>query len=162
MIGEAAGAIAAGGVTGLAGTAISNFMEMKKQEKADKHEEAVAKIELEIIKAESERAKTTGASVEEPSISPIQITGNLSSAMLPSDNRFINFLRCSVRPVLTYVLLIYCLLIVWRLSGTVVNANNSAMLLEIFHECVTVLLYITSSCTLFWFGTRTKLKGIKQ
>jgi len=153
MLGEIVG----GGVVGLVGTAITNFTEMRKQNQLNKHEIETGKIELEIIKAEVEKGEKVQATIEEPTISPVQIAG-IQESFIPSQNVVINFLRSSVRPVITYILLLYCLAIVWKMSG-VINAADSKVVLEIFRDSVATLQFLVVTCVTWWFGTRIKMRG---
>ena len=156
MLGETAMVVGAGGITGLAGTALTNFLEMKKQEKSDKHELEMNKIELDIIRAESKSSSKGNAVITEESLSTLPLTSSISS-FIPSENKVINFLRATVRPIVTYVLLAYCLFIIYRISG-MIDASNNKIILEIFQDCMNVLLYISSSTILWWFGSRMKTK----
>lgn len=153
MLGEIVG----GGVVGLVGTAITNFTEMRKQNQSNKHEIETSKIELEIIKKEVERGEKTQATIEEPTISPVQIAG-IQESFIPSQNTVINFLRSSVRPVITYILLLYCLAIIWKMSG-VIDAADNKVVLEIFRDSVATLQFLVVTVVTWWFGTRIKMKG---
>jgi predicted transcriptional regulator len=162
MIAEGITAIAAGGATGIVGTAVSSYFQDKKDKKVLEHKEKMMQIEKEMLQLEVEKAGKTKVSLESENdnlIIPHLETFDPST----NENKVINFIRNSVRPVTTYILMIFTLYIIFKLSNSVNNITpeDNKTLLEMYDYSINSLLYVFSSITLYWFGTRNLNKGAK-
>ena len=174
IIGSIFGAIAGGGITGLLGSAFTAYTEYKKQKLAFEHDERMVKLEQETMKMEWEgRVKVSQTEYEgKKDVAEVEAFGesfkadratylqgtpqNLFSIILFT---IVDFCRGMMRPSMTAYL---CIVVTW-LAYKVYNLVGGAGGLDqtqayaLFQQMIFVILYITTTVILWWFGTRNKL-----
>jgi len=140
MLIETGAAIVGGGLTGIGGAAITNYLELKKQELVHSHQEKILELKSKITPQQEQTSANDNV-----------------NTLNKNENNFINNLRSSVRPIITYALTIYAMIIVWKISTLInIDETNKQIILDIFRDCVSSILYAFVSCTVYWFGTRMK------
>jgi hypothetical protein len=181
---SAIGAVASGGVTGIVGAVAQRVFDWKNK-KLDleaesrrlSHELALRRVDVEImekefaartrvaeIEGETRRetadAEVFAASFREPAqyaaghaLSPRQVGWMVA----------LDFLRGIVRPGLTLYLVILTTLIYGQahalLSGSVFTPADALALAQ---RAIDTVLYLTTTATLWWFGTRNKSPAPKK
>jgi len=177
ILGNIFGAIGGGAITGLLGSAMTAFVEYKKQKQQFEFELAKTKLDQETMKMEWEgRAKIATTEKEEKvevaeseafakSFAADKATylkeipkgrmGKVISFMFA----VVDFVRGMTRPTLTFYL---CALTTWLayevytlVGGLRVLTPEQAY--NLLMQILMVVLYITTSCVLWWFGTRPKV-----
>ena len=166
---NALGAIFGGGLTGLIGSAVTAFTEIKKQKMQYEHEEKMQEFAMQTLKLETEaqlkivEVETTGkievadADVFKASFDNDKATysvgiqkGKVTSFLLV----LVDLLRGSVRPIVTYYFTILISIIFFDLF-TKYDISGKAE--SIINDVVLVILYIGTTVILWWFGTRNKM-----
>ena len=165
---EALGAIFGGGVTGLVGSAITAFTEVKREGMRFKHNEAMAQLALDTTKAEAEgKFKVIDREVEgRVAVGELQALqasyaadkATYSTSDTPSWVRallgLVDVLRGSVRPVITYYFTVFISIAFFKFYT---SAISTVAVEDILGRIVTVVLYVGTTCILWWFGTRNKI-----
>lgn len=167
-----------GGVTGLFGVAFQRYFDLKKialdnEAAKDKqaHEQALRALDLNIMKEEwSSRTKVAeleldtkafAASFNEPAkySDGVKYSSQQSWFMV-----ILDFIRGLVRPVLTVYL---CALMTYiyfhaeqMLHTDGMEALSVEKAVELVRYIIGTILYLTTSCVLWWFGTRNKQKQL--
>ncbi len=145
------GSLIAGGGTGLLGTAIQRYADHRDKKLDAEHDVAVRKLQIEMADkewagklevADSEALKA--AITSEPKLYGIT---------------WLDALRGLVRPGLTIYLCALTTMIYIKATSvlnveylTVINAYELVM------QIINTILYLTTTCVLFWFGSRNKNK----
>lgn len=182
FLGDALGAIISGGATGLLGSVATGLVELKKaklntdlQRDTMKHDESMLQLQTEADKVKYD-AQINGAKVE--SDAKIQIadveafkTAQQMDKATYSENQSgvmkyimgsIDWVRGMIRPVLT----IWFTYLAWRIYVDVsdkikdVPVTDIQQLLSLHQQITMMLLYLTTSAVLFWFGSRWKVQPV--
>jgi hypothetical protein len=174
-IGDALGAIVSGGATGLLGAGISLFGEIKKQKMVFDHEENMSRLNREAMQAEAEmkiKVATTEGAVKvelgEMEAFKESIKNDFASYTKGQDLTsaqkwlmvIVDFLRGMIRPSMTlYMALLTTLIYVEVMNkvGGLESLLNQDAALALANQIILVILYITSTVILWWFGTRQKI-----
>lgn len=171
FLGNALGAIASGGITGLIGSGISIFGEIKKQKMIFEHEEKMEELKQDAMRVQMEViTKQTEASInisemeafsqsqknDEATYSKGQeLTGGQKWLMVVVD-----FFRGMIRPSMTIYMTVLTTLIyieVMNLVEGLEGVLDKTLAVQLSQQIILVILYITSTVILWWFGTRQKL-----
>lgn len=174
--------IISGGATGIFGVAIQRFFDLKKIDRDIQieslrmnHEINLRKVDMEIMEKESAArvrvaeveaegreavadAQTFAASFVEPRAysADVGVTKNQGWTLIALD-----FIRGLVRPGLTVYLCIITTLVYFQAyhllerEGVLMDVSRAMALIELV---VGTILYLTTTCVLWWFGTRNKQK----
>jgi len=174
FFGDAIGAIVGGGATGLLGSAISVWGEFKKNQLLFDHQQKMKDLDTKAMRMEAElelkKVETEGEismAIEETramanSYEHDKATyykgelGKFGRALMV----FVDFFRGMIRPSMTTYLVVLTTMIFWEvqdlvngLEGGITNTQAMALLQQI----IMVILYITATVVLWWFGTRQKI-----
>ena len=171
FLGDALGAIVSGGATGLLGSGISLFGEIKKQKMIFEHEEKMEKHRHDGIRLQME-------AVKEKAISDINIAemkafsksqendkATYSGGQILSDGQkwlmvIVDFFRGIIRPGMTIYMTVLTTLIYFEVMTLIEGLGgviDKDMALGLANQIVLVVLYLTSTTILWWFGTRQKI-----
>lgn len=182
LLGTIFGSIFSGGATGIIGVALQRFADYKNKQldaqleaQRAQNELDKRKLDLEITGKEwagrVQVAVTEGESAKDVAASQAFATSLLreperysSTQGLTSGQQWILVLldaaRGIVRPLLTVYL---CALTtyVWYQVRTVLSQQNldAAAAMQVWQLVVGQILYLTTTCVLWWFGTRNKEKA---
>lgn len=173
------GSIFAGGATGLLGMIFQrafdwlNQREIAKQKKQDQDFELAKKrIDIEVTQAEwSGRVKV--AAEEASAAKDVAESNAFSQSLMKEPERYsetklvtpgqnwllvlLDVLRGSIRPLLTVYLCALTTYIWWQVRQLIQTEDlESKDVLEIWRMVVNTILYLTTTCILWWFGTRNK------
>lgn len=163
MILSLLGSILSGGATGLLGTAIQRYADHKNKKldieiEKNKYEhqlallkyESEAKVDIEDSKAFKESITSEPKRYSEG----VQYSNNQSWLMVSLD-----FLRGLIRPVLTIYLAILTTCIYIK-AASVLNTEYLSVqnAYDLVTQIINTILYLTTTCVLFWFGTRNRSK----
>jgi len=171
FIGNAFGAIASGGLTGLIGAGLSLFGELKKQKLANEHEARMAEIEQQGMKLEAELNMRV---VETEAEAAVNIEESKAFAASYGNDRrtyatgrlgafgqalmvIVDFIRGLVRPSVTiYMAVIVTLMYsqILELVGGLDGALDKATAVELLNQIILVILYVAATVILWWFGVR--------
>ena len=186
-IGSLFTSILSGGMTGLFGIAVQRFADYKnKQLDIDAaklkyaHEVDLRRVDAEIM-AEEWAGRTRVADIEATGREAVASEASFaasfqmeplrySEAVKPSGGQswvlvFLDFIRGIVRPMLTVYLCVLTTLVYFQARDLF---NSSAMdsdpleAVEILQQVVGTILYLTTTCVLWWFGTRNKQPAPKK
>lgn len=180
-------AILSGGVTGLLGIGVQRFFDWKAeqlklqvQESRQAHEVAMTRANAEVMAQEwAQRSKV--AQIEADGRSDIADAGAFAASFQLEPRRYaegkrpggwvgkagwllmvaVDFLRGIVRPALTVYLCALTTLIYFEASGLlerygmVIPVDQAFSLVS---RIIETILYLTTTCMLWWFGTRNKQK----
>jgi len=175
--------IFSGGLTGLLGVAFQRFfdflkvkqeIEMRKLDQA--HEINMRKADAEIM-AQEWAARTQVATIEGASKEAVAADNAFAASFAMEPKQYsakvkvgpfagfllvlIDFLRGIVRPGLTVYLCVITTLIYLEakaIMATVDWALETAQAVSIHERIVATILYLTTTCVLWWFGTRNRQK----
>ena len=178
FIGDAITAIVSGGATGLLGAGITAFTEFKKQQLIFKHEEVkfdhdkdMKKLNME---ADSQKAEYHLKGVELETNAQIAvgdqeifkegIKNDKATYSSGTDSillRVVDFVRGLVRPVLTgwFSYLAYRIYSDIEDKISSVTLTDTEQLVGLHQQITLMLLYVTTSVVLWWFGTRAKTQN---
>lgn len=175
--------IFSGGITGLLGVAFQRFFDFLKvkQElqlkKLEMDHEVAMRREDAAIMAQEWAARTKVAEIETAGRENVAAENAFAASFAMEPKQYsakvqlgpvtgfmlvlLDFLRGIVRPGLTIYLCAITTLIYIEaravLSGVAVLTNSEA--LEVHNLIVSTILYLTTTCVLWWFGTRNKGKA---
>jgi len=181
------GAIFSGGATGILGSAVSGYFDLKKskllyshERDKFKHEEVLEKLAMDVVKLEVEgKAKIAGTQAD---AAKEIVASEVFDTSLKSDKSsystgldftrtkggfiyagamvFVDFVRGTLRPVITYYLVILVSIMYFNFMKEigVVKETNPEMIAEYLDRIVLVLLYVSTSVILWWFGSRQSSK----
>lgn len=168
---EAISAILSGGVTGLIGSAITAYSEIKKQKLQFQHDEKMEELSLQMTKLETEaqfkivEVETAGkVDVADADALAKSYEADKATYTIGTPGKIVGFflgmvdvLRGSVRPIITYYFVGLISVIFFRFFWKYAEAGVTvAAVEEILGRIVTVVLYVGTTCILWWFGTRNK------
>lgn len=170
--------ILSGGLTGLAGVAVQRFadfqnkkLDLQTAREKMAHEVDMKKVDLEIMQqewaarakiavTEGEAAKSVAednafaASYADPKQYSEKVQATPAQAWMLV---ILDFIRGIVRPGLTIYLCVLTTLIYWHahriLAGQVVSPADALSLVKLI---VGTVLYLCTTCLLWWFGVRNK------
>lgn len=170
------GSLFAGGATGLLGVGIQRFFDHKNK-KLDielnkqrfEHEKDLRQIDAEIMKSEwagrfqvaeseGDSKAFTAALTSEPKrySEGVEYTRKQGWMMV-----LLDLLRGIVRPGLTIYLCAITTIIYFEavslISGTVILPEQAYNMID---KIIATVLYLTTTCVLFWFGARNKSKQV--
>jgi hypothetical protein len=173
-LGNALGAIVSGGATGLLGALVTTWGELAKVKEINRHEETMRRQDHEIAKTEAEGklaiAKTEGeaaigvAEAQTLSASYQHDRATYATGELTPRQRWlmvlVDFARGMIRPgetlyftgLLTYLTFVAVSLLA-RLSPEQLEATAADLVSQVF----LVVLYLTTTVILWWFGARQKV-----
>lgn len=170
-IGNAIGAIASGGITGLVGSGISIYGKIKEQKMIFQHEEVMEglkqdgmRLQMEIITKQADatinisemEAFTASQKNDAASYSKGQELTKYQKWLMV----VVDFFRGLIRPVMTIYMTILTTLIyvkVMELVGGLEGLIDKDAALQLANQIILVILYITTTVILWWFGTRQKI-----
>ncbi len=186
------GAGAAGVLSGLVGTALTSIMGFFTQRLKNKHDVAMAELDIKSMKMEAEmNIKVTRAKVEgEVELAEIESL-KTSYSMLSQDLfdksymqyimskswlawlaipitlgfAFVDFLKHLTRPALTIYLIgatTWLTYLCWGVLGGPAGAITIALAAELFEVLVMTVIYMTSTCVGWWFGDRRIAKFVNR
>lgn len=176
------GAVLSGGATGLIGAGVSKYLELKKLRESHRHEEEKRRIDLETAKIESEGKLSVAKTEAEAAIavanaqaSASKVASDVSAMMASFEHdratytvkpgrtvRFllglVDFMRGATRPLETWFftgLATYLTIVAVDIIGKmhdvdVVDQLAVDIVKQVFHS----VLFVTTTCILWWFGTR--------
>lgn len=180
LIGTALGGILSGGATGLLGVAFQRFADYKNKQLDLQHQEKQNAHELDMrdkdaaIMAQEWAARTkvaeveAGARVDVADAEAFAASYKLEPAMYSGQAKptkgqawllvIVDALRGAVRPLLTVYLCVITTMTYLDarslLEGTKTYTADQAF--ELTKLIVWTVLYLTTTCVLWWFGTRNK------
>lgn len=171
--------ILSGGATGLLGAAIQRFadyknkqLDLQQQKQANDYDLQKRQIDLQITNAEWQ-GKLKVAQEEGATQREVADTQAFQASLLKEPDRYsptqglttrqvwmlvlLDFARGIVRPALTLYLIVLESL-VYQQAKLVLGAQalSAADALQIWKMVVGSILYLTTTCVLWWFGTRNK------
>jgi hypothetical protein len=182
LLGLVFGNIFSGGATGLIGMIAQRFADYKNKQldieiERDRHKNAVEmrRVDAEIMKQEW-AAKTKVAEVEAAGKEAVADAEAFAASYKLEPERYsdgvkpsrgqawvlvlLDAFRGCIRPLLTVYL---CALttFVWWQAKTVLNAEDldTAAALEVWKMVVGNIIYLTTTCVVWWFGVRNKNSG---
>lgn len=182
MLGTFFSSILSGGVTGILGVMVQRYADLQNK-KLDRelsndryiHEEEMRRLDAEIMReewaqrtriAEIEAAgkvevadsEAFAASFNEPSLysAKVQPTRGQSWMLV-----ILDFIRGIVRPGLTIYLCVVTTLIYMH-AKTLAGSMTEAQAAELLKLVVGTILYLCTTCLLWWFGVRNKQPAPKQ
>jgi|10_taG_2_1085330.scaffolds.fasta_scaffold107219_2 hypothetical protein len=167
----AVSSIATGGLTGLIGSGISQFMEHRKQKTEYAHQLASRRLDLEIVEKKAElqiKVKETDANIalEIEAGKDFRNSFDNDKARYVDSSRtgaVVNFLlgcvdviRGMIRPVAT----IFFSYLTYSISDSLLTLLGGIdqlpreQLVDLLNRVTQTILYIATTCILWWFGTR--------
>jgi hypothetical protein len=179
IIGTLLGSVLSGGATGLIGVALQRFADFKNKQldiqlAKQKFEQDVALKQLDMQMMEKEwagRVQVAQTEAEAAADAAASKAFEASYAMEPKRYSegvkpgkvggfmliLLDLFRGVVRPALTVYLCVLTTLIYYQARELVGQENLSPeQALQIEHLIVGTILYLTTTCVLWWFGTRNK------
>lgn len=182
---EILGSLLTGGATGLLGTAIQRVFEFKTKKleieaeaKRFEHEVALRRVDAEIM-AQEWAARTKVAEVEAEGKIEVADSAAFAAALTSEPKLYservrelspaqswlmviLDFTRGVIRPGLTLYLCAITTAIYIQ-SRMLLDGNTilPTMAYDLVDKIVQTILYLTTTCVLFWFGTRNKQKAPK-
>lgn len=155
---EAVIAILTGGATGLLGTLISSGVSFFERRQRNKHELELRRIDLEVTRAESEGAERVAAIEAESARDQAELAALAASHRSEAvrwssgDSKwlvFVDVVRGLMRPALTAASLAAVTVIYFTLSSPAPTVDVAVRIID-------ALIYLATTTTLWWFGTRPK------
>jgi len=176
-IGDALGAIMSGGLTGIVGSAITAFSEIKKQKMLFQHEEKMEELSIQALKMETEanlklvEVETEGKitiadattlaesyKADMATYSQEAQKGKVTSFLLV----MVDVLRGLIRPLITFYFTVLISILFFRFYSLYSRLEDLSKSAEILDNVVLVILYVGTTCILWWFGTRNKIFNGKK
>lgn len=146
------GSILSGGATGLLGTAIQRYADHKNKKMDYAHQEAMQRIQIEITD------KEWAGKVEVADSEAFKESYKLEPKSFGI--RWLDALRGLIRPLLTLYLCALTTFIYFKAQSVL---NVEYLTAEKAHELILTIintvLYLWTTVTLWWFGTRNKSKS---
>ena len=178
LIGTALGGILSGGATGLLGVVLQRFADFKNKQLDLQHQERQYTHELSMrdkdaaIMAQEWAARTRVAEVEAGAqvdvadaeafaasyrLEPAAYSGNAKPTKAQAWVLVIlDAMRGSVRPLLTVYLCVITTMMYRDARALLGSAHTADQAFELTKLIVWTVLYLTTTCVLWWFGTRNK------
>ena len=145
------GSIISGGATGLLGTAIQRYADHKNKKLDFEHQKEMAQIQIAI--ADKEWAGKVDVADSEA------FKASLTSEPKLYGTKWLDNLRGSIRPLLTLYL---CALttVIYIKASKLLHADLiiPEMAYDVLVQIINTVLYLWTTVTLWWFGTRNKAK----
>jgi hypothetical protein len=179
LLGTVFASILSGGATGIVGVIAQRVADYKNrqldiqaQQSKQAHEVAMRRADAEIM-AQEWAARTKVAEVEVAGRSDVADSqafaasfnepARYSEGVKPSRGQgwvlvLLDALRGAVRPVLTVYLCVLTTLVYMQAREMVGNGLTAAEAMALVKMVVGTILYLTTTCVLWWFGTRNKGK----
>lgn len=174
-----------GGLTGLVGAGFTAFIEMKKQQAEYDHQYKMEQLTIESMKQEYAARKDI-AIVEGQTETNIADAAVLKESYLADSLAYsqktvwsdkgrygwvldtllvlVDVLRGSVRPLVTYFLIGFMAVLFARAYSAYEmlspEMQDPVVLGNLVDQIITAALYVTTTCVLWWFGTRSARKAI--
>jgi len=178
------GSIFSGGLTGLLGVAFQRFfdflkvkqeIEMKKLD--HEHEANMRKIDGELM-AQEWAARTQVATIEATAKETVAAETSFAASFNSEPKQYsakvklgpvtgfllvlLDFLRGIVRPGLTIYLCVITTMIYVEARAIMANVSfSTADAMAVHDHIISTILYLTTTCVLWWFGTRNSQKAPK-
>jgi len=178
------GSIFSGGLTGLLGVAFQRFfdflkvkqeIEMKKLD--HEHEANMRKIDGELM-AQEWAARTQVATIEATARETVAAETSFAASFNSEPKQYsakvklgpvtgfllvlLDFLRGIVRPGLTIYLCVITTMIYVEARAIMANVSfSTADAMAVHDHIISTILYLTTTCVLWWFGTRNSQKAPK-
>jgi len=176
IIGNVLGSIGLGSITGLFGSALTAYVNYKNQKLAFEHEEKMVRIEQETIKLESQ-AKIQIAEKEYQGKKDVAETEAFKESFgadkatfltwLPENKiasiiigilfAVVDFVRGMTRPILTAYLCVLTTWLAYQVYILIKLPLTHEQAYDLMSQVIFVILYLTTTVVLWWFGTRNKL-----
>lgn len=171
-LGSAASSIIGGGVTGLAGAAITAWIEHKKQAAQFEHEYKMETVRQDGMRLESElnlKKIITEADAQKEVADSNAFMHSYStdkasyytggSKWGSAAMAFVDLFRGITRPGITWYMAIVATWLTYETYSHIegIEYISKDQLLALLHSIVSSMLYITTTCMLWWFGTRVKV-----
>ena len=161
--------VISGGATGLIGTAITNVTDYFETKRDQNHALAMRDKDITEMDKEYEHrkditAQKTAADTQEASYqhdSRSYTAGlKLKSPWLKAPLVFVDFARGLVRIILTLYLMVLVQIVFWQVQEVLREAGVDGLdvqdALSLYAKVINLILYIASTCILWWFGSRTR------
>jgi hypothetical protein len=175
--------ILGGGITGVVGSVVQRVFEFKTkkldielQKEKFANDIALRKVDAEIM-AQEWASRTRVAEVEGAAKVETEDAKAFAAALTSEPKQFhesglspaqnwlmvvLDFVRGSVRPALTFYLCGLTTIIYFKCAKLLHNdIILPGMAYDIVTQVINTVLYLCSTCCLFWFGTRNPQKGKK-
>jgi hypothetical protein len=163
-----------GGATGLLGMGIQKFFDYKSKKIDQEHEIALRKADAEIMREEW-AARTKVAEVEGEAKVEVEDSKAFNTALTSEPKRFyegtdyspkqkwlmigLDFIRGIVRPGLSLYLCAITTVIYFKAASLLdVDIILPGMAYDLVNQIIQTVLYLTTTCVLFWFGIRNRNK----
>jgi hypothetical protein len=181
ILGTIFGSIFSGGATGIIGVIAQRFADYKNKQldmelEKQRFDNAVAlkKVDAEIM-AQEWAARTQVAQVEADAAKDVAASNAFAASYSMEPKQYSNSakmtpkqqwvmvvldaFRGGVRPLLT-IYLCFLTTLVWMQARAVLGAGqlDTAAAMDVWKMVVGNILYLTTTCVLWWFGTRNKAK----
>lgn len=169
--------IIGGGATGILGIAVQRIADYKNRQldieitKANHiHEANMREVDAKIM-AQEWAARTKVAEVEgavKVDVADSQVFAasfneptQYSSILKPNEKQgwllvILDFIRGLVRPVLTVYLCVLTTLVYLQARSLLGTQMESVQAFEVLQKVVDTIMYLTTTCVLWWYGTRNK------
>jgi hypothetical protein len=180
-IGTILSSVMGGGLTGIFGVVAQRYFDMKNKQldieildKKQGHEIELRRVDAEIMREEW-AARTRVAEVEGETKESVAETSAFSASfnepvrysdhVTPNENQgwlliALDFIRGIVRPGLTVYLCVLTSLIYLHAKNLITeNMLSAAQAVDLLKLIIGTVLYLTTTCVLWWFGTRNKQRA---
>jgi hypothetical protein len=189
-VGGVLGSVVSGGVTGILGVVVQRIADFKNKqldlkgkeldiqlaEKNNAHEREMRKIDAEIV-AQEHAARTQIALTEATAKTDVAETKAFASSfnepirysekVQPNSGQgwmlvILDFIRGTVRPGLTIYLSILTTLVYVKASAQMDRALDGIQYFKVLESIIDTIMYLNTTCVLWWFGTRNRGKPPKS
>lgn len=183
FLGGLATSVLGGGITGILGVIVQRFADYKNKEldleiegQKFQHELDLRKVDAE-IQAEEWASRTQVAQIEATGKAEVSadqaFAASFNESVRFSDPSratpaqtwllvILDFIRGIVRPGLTLYLCVLTTLVYFSSQRVLAqNPISAAEAVKLVHTVIEAVLYLTTTCTLHWFGTRNHQPGPK-
>jgi hypothetical protein len=176
IIGNILGSIGLGGITGLLGSALTAYISYKNQKLAFEHDERMARIDQETIKLETQakieiteteykgkvdvaESEAFGKSFASDKASYLtwMPENKIASIVIGILFALVDFVRGLTRPILTAYLCVLTTWLAYQVYMLIQLPLTHDQAYALMSQIIFVILYLTTTVVLWWFGTRNKL-----
>ena len=170
--------IVSGGLTGIAGVVVQRYADYKNKQLDIEMNKVkfqndidLKQIDLEIIQEES-NARVKVAEIETEGRSDVADSNAFSQSFYTEPQRYsekvkttqgqawlfvvLDFIRGLIRPTLTVYLCVLSTLVYTQARTLIEQGLSPTESLDLVKQVVGTILYLTTTCVLWWFGTRNK------
>ena len=178
LLGTLISGVLSGGATGLLGAIIQRWFDLKTKDRdlammRLQHEQALALAQIESVRAErraqaDEFAADRAAEAQEAAADAKALVASYEADQAryldksQQNSRFVRILfavvdgiRGLIRPLLTaYLVVLVTWMFVWARALAGNTALTTADAVNIIGQIVATILYLTTACVLWWFGSR--------